>query len=83
MCLLDPGRFAQDGGLTATMDVELWARAGSLPHPDVMKIPTPPLQRTAVAIIFFFPSLALVIFCMRAYIRTFIRQLGLGAFQDG
>ncbi|KAL2751890.1 hypothetical protein ACRALDRAFT_1083819 [Sodiomyces alcalophilus JCM 7366] len=55
----------------------LWARSGPPPYPDVTKIPTPPLQQAAIGITFAFPSLAIVIFGMRAYIRVKTRTWGI------
>lgn len=46
------------------------------PHGDVMDIPTPPLQRTALFINFFFPALALVTYLLRVFIRVRMRQWG-------
>lgn len=60
------------------MLVKLLAR-GPPGHPDVLTIPTPPLQRTAIFIIFFFPALSVCTFALRAYGRLSSRQWGLGA----
>ncbi|KAK2809717.1 hypothetical protein FQN50_003562 [Emmonsiellopsis sp. PD_5] len=46
------------------------------PHGDVTKIPTPPLQAAGLFINFFFPALAFVIVCLRAYARIRIKQWG-------
>ncbi|KAL2020621.1 hypothetical protein VTK56DRAFT_8111 [Thermocarpiscus australiensis] len=46
-------------------------------YPNVLDIPTPPLQRTAIFIIFFFTALAFVVFCLRAYTRLSTRTWGL------
>jgi len=45
---------------------------------DVTRIPTPPLQSTALFIIFFFTALALVVFGLRAFTRLSTRQWGMG-----
>ncbi|KAK6220974.1 cfem domain-containing protein [Colletotrichum tabaci] len=47
------------------------------PHPDVLTIPTPPLQQTALFIVFFFPALSIFTFGLRAYGRLTTRQWGL------
>ncbi|WQF86857.1 hypothetical protein CDEST_11871 [Colletotrichum destructivum] len=47
-------------------------------HPDVLTIPTPPHQQTAVFITFFFPALSIVAFAARTYSRLTTRQWGLG-----
>ncbi|GJC93130.1 integral membrane protein [Colletotrichum higginsianum] len=47
------------------------------PHPDVLTIPTPPLQQTALFIVFFFPALSVFTFGLRAYGRLSTRQWGL------
>nr|XP_036581971.1 putative CFEM domain-containing protein [Colletotrichum truncatum]KAF6790528.1 putative CFEM domain-containing protein [Colletotrichum truncatum] len=59
------------------MSFQLFAREGPPPHPDVLTIPTPPLQQTAIFIIFFFPALALCTFGLRAYSRLSTHQWGL------
>ncbi|WYZ44622.1 hypothetical protein EsH8_VII_001058 [Colletotrichum jinshuiense] len=46
-------------------------------HQDVLTIPTPPHQRTALFIVFFFPALSVVIFSARSYSRLTTRQWGL------
>ncbi|KAK4238308.1 hypothetical protein C8A03DRAFT_33651 [Achaetomium macrosporum] len=46
-------------------------------HPDVLTIPTPPLQRAAVFVIFFFTALAFVTYSLRAYTRIRTRQWGI------
>ena len=51
---------------------------GPGPYPDVASIPTPPLQRVGVFIIFVFPALATVVFAGRIYTRLSTRTLGLG-----
>ena len=51
---------------------------GPGPYPDVTKIPTPPLQATALAIIFTLPSIAIVVFSLRIYTRVTMRMLGIG-----
>lgn len=59
----------------------LWSRdagPGPGPYPDVTKIPTPPLQKAAVFIMFFLPALAVAIFSLRIYTRVSMRTLGLG-----
>lgn len=48
-------------------------------HGDVTKIPTPPLQATALFLNFFFPAIALVVLSLRFYSRAWTRQWGLGA----
>jgi hypothetical protein len=45
--------------------------------PDVLTIPTPPLQRAAIFVIFFFTALGFITFSLRAYIRLRTRQWGL------
>ncbi|KAK1637771.1 hypothetical protein BDP81DRAFT_460405 [Colletotrichum phormii] len=50
---------------------------GPPPHPDVLTIPTPPLQETAIIIVFFFPALSVCTFGLRAYGRISTRQWGL------
>ncbi|RSL93860.1 hypothetical protein CEP52_012988 [Fusarium oligoseptatum] len=50
---------------------------GPGPYPDVTKIPTPPLQRTGLFVIFFFPAMSTVIFALRAYTRVTMRTMGL------
>ncbi|WQF79287.1 hypothetical protein CDEST_04301 [Colletotrichum destructivum] len=52
------------------------------PHPDVLTIPTPPLQQTALFIVFFFPALSVFTFGLRAYGRLSTRQWGLGAWES-
>ncbi|MBE3043187.1 hypothetical protein IMZ48_11570 [Candidatus Bathyarchaeota archaeon] len=47
-------------------------------HEDVTQIPTPPLQKAAIFINFFFPALALVLVALRSYARIKTRQWGLG-----
>ncbi|KAK3986816.1 hypothetical protein QBC44DRAFT_247378 [Cladorrhinum sp. PSN332] len=47
------------------------------PHPNVLDIPTPPLQQAGVFVIFFFTALAFVIWCLRVYSRLRTRQWGL------
>ena len=42
------------------------------------QIPTPPLQKSAIFINFFFPALALVLVALRSYARVKTRQWGLG-----
>lgn len=56
---------------------QILERSGPPPHPNIMTIPTPPLQRTAIAIIFVLPALSCILFGMRAYIRVSMRQWGL------
>lgn len=51
---------------------------GPGPYPDVTKIPTPPLQAAALAIIFTLPSIAIVVFSLRIYTRVTMRMLGIG-----
>ncbi|KAF7553390.1 hypothetical protein G7Z17_g3672 [Cylindrodendrum hubeiense] len=59
-------------------DSTLWVRgAGPGSYPDVSKIPTPPLQRTGLFIIFFFPALSTVIVALRIYTRLIMRTVGL------
>lgn len=50
---------------------------GPGPHPDVLKIPTPPLQAFAVAVMFILPAIALIIYSLRIYARVSMRTLGL------
>ena len=52
--------------------------AGPGPYPDVTKIPTPPLQRAAIFIMFVLPALSVVIVSLRLYSRITTRTLGLG-----
>ncbi|KAH6679925.1 hypothetical protein F5X68DRAFT_234448 [Plectosphaerella plurivora] len=47
------------------------------PHGDVLQIPTPPLQRTALIIIFIFPAFSILFFSLRSYGRITTRQFGL------
>ncbi|KAI0448034.1 hypothetical protein F4803DRAFT_496251 [Xylaria telfairii] len=47
------------------------------PHPDVTKIPTPPLQAVALFINFFLPILALVSVVLRFYARRMMMQIAL------
>ncbi|TQN66935.1 Satratoxin biosynthesis SC1 cluster protein 4, partial [Colletotrichum shisoi] len=47
------------------------------PHPDVLTIPTPPLQQTALIIVFFFLALSVFTFGLRAYGRLSTCQWGL------
>ncbi|KAF6829718.1 hypothetical protein CPLU01_07800 [Colletotrichum plurivorum] len=58
------------------MSLDLLTRSRP-PHPDVLTIPTPPLQRTAVFIVFFFPALSIFTYSLRAYSRISTRQWGL------
>lgn len=51
------------------------------PHGDVLQIPTPPLQRTALIIIFIFPAFSILFYSLRCYGRVSTRQFGLGKFQ--
>nr|XP_036578564.1 CFEM domain-containing protein [Colletotrichum truncatum]KAF6785859.1 CFEM domain-containing protein [Colletotrichum truncatum] len=46
-------------------------------HVDVLTIPTPPHQATAIFITFFFPALSVIFFAGRAYSRLSTRQWGL------
>lgn len=70
--------------LTAIMDlIEVFGRTGPPPHPSILTIPTPPLQRAAIAIMILFPTLATIFFGMRAYIRITMRQLGWDDFLCG
>jgi hypothetical protein len=48
------------------------------PHGDVLQIPTPPLQRTALIIIFIFPAFSILFYSLRCYGRVSTRQFGLG-----
>ncbi|KAI5456054.1 hypothetical protein BGZ63DRAFT_436065 [Mariannaea sp. PMI_226] len=65
-------------------DSTLWSRGiGPGPYPDVSKIPTPPLQRTGLFIIFFFPSLSIVVYSLRVYTRLTMRTFGLDDFLCG
>lgn len=50
---------------------------GPGPYPDVSKIPTPPLQAFAVAVMFILPAIALIIYSLRIYARVSMRTLGL------
>jgi hypothetical protein len=64
--------------------VEVLGRSGGPPpYPDITTIPTPPLQQAAVAIIFIFPALSIILFSMRAYIRIAMRQWGWDDFLCG
>ncbi|AEO67356.1 uncharacterized protein THITE_2116255 [Thermothielavioides terrestris NRRL 8126] len=45
--------------------------------PNPLSIPTPPLQRTALFVIFFFTALAFVVYCLRAWARIRTRQWGI------
>ncbi|KAK3306291.1 uncharacterized protein B0T15DRAFT_136667 [Chaetomium strumarium] len=44
--------------------------------PDVLSIPTPPLQRAGIFVIFFFTALGFITYSLRAYIRIRTRQWG-------
>ncbi|CAM1508730.1 Fc.00g055780.m01.CDS01 [Cosmosporella sp. VM-42] len=50
---------------------------GPEPYPDVSKIPTPPLQRVGIFIIFFFPAMSTIVIALRFYTRVTMRTLGL------
>lgn len=52
--------------------------AGPGPYPDVTQIPTPPLQRAAIFIMFVLPAVAVVTVSLRLYTRITMRTLGLG-----
>lgn len=54
--------------------------AGPGLYPDVTKIPTPPLQRAAIFIMFVLPTLAVIVFSMRIYTRITMRAVGVGKF---
>lgn len=45
--------------------------------PNVLDIPTPPLQKVALFIIFFFTALALIVYSLRAFARLRTRQWGI------
>lgn len=51
---------------------------GPGPSPNVVDIPTPPLQRFALFIMFGLPALAVVVVSLRLYTRTTMRTLGIG-----
>lgn len=68
-------------GTVSNFDLDTMAailEARRPPHPDVTTIPTPPLQRTALFINFFFPALAVVAVGLRVFSRVKSRQWGLG-----
>lgn len=72
--------------MMAAMDYSaFWSRdtVGPGPYPNVMDIPTPPLQRTGIFIMFFLPALATVIFSMRIYTRVSTRTIGLDDYLCG
>ncbi|KAJ0331033.1 hypothetical protein COL922a_012045 [Colletotrichum nupharicola] len=46
-------------------------------HVDVLTIPTPPHQATAIFITFFFPAVSVLIFAARTYSRLTTRQWGI------
>jgi hypothetical protein len=46
-------------------------------HPNVLDIPTPPLQQAGLFLIFFFTALAFVVYSLRVYSRLRTRQWGL------
>lgn len=66
--------------ITAQMDASTFQPrgVGPGPYPDVTKIPTPPLQRIALFIMFFLPALATVVVGLRIYTRVIMRTLGVG-----
>jgi hypothetical protein len=51
---------------------------GPGPYPDVLQIPTPPLQGAAIFIMFVLPGIATVIYAGRIYTRVSMRTIGLG-----
>lgn len=51
---------------------------GPGPYPDVSKIPTPPLQAVAVAVMFTLPAIGIIVYGLRIYARISMRTLGLG-----
>jgi hypothetical protein len=50
---------------------------GPGPYPNVLEIPTPPLQRVGVFIMFFFPAVATIVYGLRAYTRITSRTFGI------
>jgi hypothetical protein len=61
----------------------LWERTteygpGPGPYPNVLEIPTPPLQAAGVFIMFVLPGIAVIIFALRVYTRVTMRTLGVG-----
>ena len=70
----------------AAMDTSaFWLRdnVGPGPYPNPLDIPTPPLQRAAIFIMFFLPALATVIFSLRIYSRLTTRTIGIDDYLCG
>ncbi|CAH0051862.1 unnamed protein product [Clonostachys solani] len=66
----------------------LWERTpeygpGPGPYPNVLDIPTPPLQAAAVFIMFVLPGIAVIIFALRVYTRVTMRTLGVDDYLCG
>lgn len=53
---------------------------GPGPYPNVLDIPTPPLQRTGIFVMFVFPAIATVVFGLRVYTRVSMHTVGVGRF---
>ena len=51
---------------------------GPGPSPNVLDIPTPPLQSFALFVMFGLSALAVVVVSLRIYTRTTMRTLGVG-----
>ncbi|KEY69273.1 hypothetical protein S7711_01724 [Stachybotrys chartarum IBT 7711] len=49
---------------------------GPGPYPNVLDIPTPPLQRTGIFVMFVFPAIATVVFGLRVYTRVSMHTVG-------
>lgn len=79
LCHLESSGFPVS--IVPVMLLDLLARERP-PHPDVLMIPTPPLQQTALFIVFFFPALSVFTFGLRAYGRLSTRQWGLGTWES-
>ncbi|KAH7309754.1 hypothetical protein B0I35DRAFT_515158 [Stachybotrys elegans] len=65
------------------VDQSNFHRIGPGPYPNVLDIPTPPLQRAGVFVMFVFPAIATVVYSMRVYIRVTMRTFGLDDFLCG
>ncbi|CAG9955915.1 unnamed protein product [Clonostachys rosea f. rosea IK726] len=66
----------------------LWERTteygpGPGPYPNVLEIPTPPLQAAGVFIMFVLPGIAVIIFALRVYTRVTMRTLGVDDYLCG
>ncbi|VUC28752.1 unnamed protein product [Clonostachys rosea] len=66
----------------------LWERTpeygpGPGPYPNVLEIPTPPLQAAGVFIMFVLPGIAIIIFALRVYTRVTMRTVGVDDYLCG